>query len=80
MHLCIIIEKQPDWTPNEEEGELDGESDVDDCAGEPDSEEMNVTDGEQVVGGEPMQIDWVIHHWEYISGFFEISTIVIARG
>jgi len=57
MHDCIIVAKQQDWTSNKEEGELDGESDVDDCAGEPDSEEINVTDGEQVAGGEPMQID-----------------------
>jgi len=56
MHDCIIVTTQQDWTPNEEEGELDGESDVDDCAGEPDSE-INVTDGGQVAGGEPMQID-----------------------
>jgi hypothetical protein len=38
---------------NEEEGKLDRESDVDDCARQSDSE-TKLTDEEQVAGREPM--------------------------
>ena len=61
MHDFFIVAKQSDWTPNEEEGQLNGESGVDDCAGGPGLEEINVTDGDEVADGEPMQIDSVIH-------------------
>lgn len=57
MHDCIIVKRDLNWKPSDEEGELDGEFDVDDCAGEPDSEEMDVTNREEVPGGEAMQID-----------------------
>ena len=58
MQDCIIVKQDLNWKPSDEEGELDGESDVDDCAGEPDSEEMDVTNREEVTGGEAMQIDY----------------------
>jgi hypothetical protein len=57
LHDCIIVKRDLNWKPSDEEGDLDGESDVDDCAGEPDSDEMDVTNREQVPGGEAMQID-----------------------
>jgi len=36
-----------------------------------------ITDGEQVAGGEPMQIDRAIHSFngDIFSGFFEISRV-----
>ena len=54
MRDCIIVKRDLNWKPSDEEGELDGKSDVDDCAGEPDSEEINASDGGQVAAGEPM--------------------------
>jgi len=53
----MIVTCDLNWKTSDEEGELDGESDVDDCAGEPDSEEMDLTNREEVPGGEAMQID-----------------------